>query len=92
MSFLLTDENRIEEIVSENNEDIQVSNMFVCSFCFHFYCFWWGISAQHHIDDIMVSVLASSAVERGLKHRSRQTKDYKIGICCFSVKKAALRR
>ena len=37
-------------------------------------------------------MLASSAVERGLEHRSRQTKDYKIGICCFSVKNAALRR
>jgi hypothetical protein len=26
------------------------------------------------------------------EHRSRQTKDYNIGICCFSVKNAALRR
>jgi hypothetical protein len=31
----------------------------------------------------MVSVLASSAVDRGF---------YKIGICCFSAKHAALRR
>ena len=37
----------------------------------------------------MVSVLASSAVDRvGSGH----TKDYKIGICCFSAKHAALRR
>ena len=40
----------------------------------------------------MVSVLASSAVDRGFEHRSGQTKDYKIGICCFSAKHAALRR
>jgi hypothetical protein len=40
----------------------------------------------------MVSVLASSAVDRGFEHRSDQTKDYKIGICCFSGKHATLRR
>ena len=41
----------------------------------------------------MVSVLASSAVVSGFVSRSGQTKDYKIGICCFSAKQhAALRR
>ena len=40
----------------------------------------------------MVSVLVSSAVDRGLESRLSQTKDYKIGICCFSTKHAALRR
>jgi hypothetical protein len=44
------------------------------------------------IGDVMVSVLASSAVDRGLEPWSGQTKDYKIGICCFSTKHAALRR
>jgi hypothetical protein len=39
----------------------------------------------------MVSVLASSVVDRGFETRSGQTKDYKIGFCCFSVKHAALR-
>ena len=38
------------------------------------------------------SVLASSAVDCGFKSRSGQTKDDKIGICCFSDKYAALRR
>jgi hypothetical protein len=38
----------------------------------------------------MVSVL-TSVVNRGFKPRSVQTKDYKIGICCFSAKHAALR-
>ena len=40
----------------------------------------------------MASVLASSAVDRGFEPRSGQTKDYKIGICCFSAKHAVLRR
>ena len=40
----------------------------------------------------MVSVLASSAVDRVFEHRSGQTKDYKIGICCFSAKHETLRR
>ena len=44
------------------------------------------------IAGVMVSVLASSAVDRGFKPRSGQTKDYKIGICCFPAKHAALRR
>jgi hypothetical protein len=40
----------------------------------------------------MVSVLASSAVDRGFEPRSGQTKDYNIGICCFSANHTALRR
>jgi hypothetical protein len=39
----------------------------------------------------MVSVHASSTVDRGFEPRSGQTKDYKIGICCFSAKHASLR-
>jgi hypothetical protein len=38
----------------------------------------------------MASVLASSVVYRGFKPMSSQTKDYEIGICCFSAKYAAL--
>ena len=34
----------------------------------------------------MVSVLASSAVDRGFQPRSGQTKDHKTGICCFFAK------
>ena len=40
----------------------------------------------NRIGGVMVSVLASSAIDRGFKPRSGQTKDYKIGICCFSAK------
>ena len=44
------------------------------------------------IDDVMVSVLAPSAVDRGFEPRSVETKNYKIGMCCFSAKHVALRR
>ena len=37
-------------------------------------------------------MLASRPVDRGFEPRSGQTKDYAIGICCFSAKHAALRR
>ena len=37
------------------------------------------------IGGVMVSVLALSAVDRGFETSSGQTKDCKIGICCFSV-------
>ena len=40
----------------------------------------------------MISMLASSAVDCGFEPRSGQTKDYTIGICCFSAKHPALRR
>ena len=40
---------------------------------------------------IMVSVLASSAVDRGFEPQSGQTKDYKIDICCFPGKHTTLR-
>ena len=43
-------------------------------------------------DGVMVSVLASSATESGFEPQSCQTKDYKIGICCFNAKHAALQR
>ena len=46
----------------------------------------------NHIHHIMVSLLALSAEDRWIKPWSGQTKDYKIGICCFSTKHAALRR
>ena len=44
------------------------------------------------IDGVMVSMLSSSAVDRVFQPRSGRTKDYKIVICCFSAKHAALTR
>ena len=38
----------------------------------------------------MVSVLASSVVDRGFEPLSDQTKDYEIGICCYSAKHTSL--
>ena len=54
-----------------------------------------GICFIHYlnrIDGVMVSMLASIVVDRGFEPRSCQTKDYKIGIYCFSAKHVALRR
>jgi hypothetical protein len=39
----------------------------------------------------MVRTLSSSLVDHGFEPRLGQAKDYKIGICCFSTKHAALR-
>jgi hypothetical protein len=38
----------------------------------------------NHIGRVMVNVLAVSVV-RWFEPRSGQTKEYKIGICCFST-------
>jgi hypothetical protein len=40
---------------------------------------------------VMISVLASGAVDRGFAPRSGQTKHYIIGMCCFSAEHATLR-
>ena len=50
------------------------------------------IHEQSRTGGVMVSELASSVVDRGVEPRSGQTKDYRIGIGCFSVKHSALRR
>ena len=50
---------------------------------------WW---LGNRIGGDIVSVLALNAVYRGFEPRSSQTKPYKIVICCFSAKHAALRR
>jgi hypothetical protein len=47
---------------------------------------------QNRIGGVIVSMLASSTVDRGFEPRSGQTKDYKIGIFCFSAKHTALRK
>ena len=47
---------------------------------------------SNRIGGVMVSLLASSVVDRGYEPRSGRTKDYEIGICCFSVNHTSLRR
>jgi hypothetical protein len=44
------------------------------------------------IGGVMGSELALIAVQDRGSPQSGQTKDYEIGICCFSAKHAALRR
>ena len=51
-----------------------------------------NVNRNNRIGGVMVSVLASSAVNRGFEPWLGQTKDYEIGICCFSTKHAALRK
>ena len=53
---------------------------------------YWIQNVINCIGGVMVSVLVSSAVEREFEPRLGQTKNYKIGICCFSAKHTALRR
>jgi hypothetical protein len=48
--------------------------------------------SSNRISSVMVSMLTSSAVDHGLEPWSGQITDYKIGICGFSAKPAALRR
>jgi hypothetical protein len=43
-------------------------------------------SLLDRMDGVIVSVFASSAVDRVFEPRSGQTKDYNIGIYCFSIK------
>ena len=45
-----------------------------------------------HIGGVMVSMPTSNAVDHKFESQLVQTKDYKICICCFSAKHAALRR
>ena len=50
------------------------------------------LTTGNRIGGVMVSVLASIAVDRGFEPQSGQTKDYNNGICCFSANHAAIRR
>ena len=51
-----------------------------------------NINQQHRIGVVMVSLLASSAVDSGFESRLGESKDSNSGMCCFSAKHAALRR
>jgi hypothetical protein len=51
----------------------------------------WLLLTRNRVGGVMVRMLASSAVCHGFELRSGQTKNYKISICCFSAKHAALR-
>ena len=61
---------------------INLKYMFVDSYLFVYIL---TILKNNRISGVMVSVLVSSAVDRGFESRSGQIKDYKIGIYCFSA-------
>ena len=46
---------------------------------------WIFLVPMNRIGDGMDSVLASCVIDRGFEPLSGQTKEYKIGICCFSL-------
>ena len=48
------------------------------------------LSVCNRIGGIMVSMFTSSSIDREFEPPSGQTQDYKIGICYFSTKHAAL--
>ena len=53
------------------------------------------LSTHYHtsrIGGVMVSMLTLSAKDRGFEPQSCLNQDYKIGICYFSTRLAALRR
>jgi hypothetical protein len=47
---------------------------------------------KNRFGGVMVCVLSSSVVDREFEPRSGQTKNYKIGMFCFSAKHAALKK
>jgi hypothetical protein len=49
------------------------------------------IEGWNRVGGVMVNVLVSSEVDCGFETWSCQTEDYKMGICCFTAKQAALR-
>jgi hypothetical protein len=61
---------------------INLKYMFVDSYLFVYIL---TILKNNRIGGVMVSVLVSSAVDRGFESRSGQIKDYTIGIYCFSA-------
>jgi len=46
---------------------------------------------MNQIDGAMVSMIILSVVDHGFEPCLSQTKNYKIGICCFTAKYAASR-
>jgi hypothetical protein len=49
------------------------------------FLYWLHHPLLYRIGSVMVSVLASNAIDRGFEHRSDQIKDHNIGMCCFSL-------
>jgi hypothetical protein len=82
----------------QRNRDISIKVMFweeldIFFSIFEVILFYWPVIAVcrcvDHIGGVIVSVLALSSIDHGFEPRSGQTKEYEIGICCFSAKHAS---
>ena len=67
-------------------------NIFFFQLLHYISCICTTSKVKDHIVSVMVSVVTSNAADRRFEPRSGQTKDYKLRMCCFSVKHAVLRR
>ena len=68
-----------------------IEREFILILCIHICRMFIHIYWENRLGGVIVNVLASSVVNRGFEFRSGKTKDYKIGMCCFSANHAALR-
>ena len=80
-------------LIDSTFQSTSTNNTFVCSLIF--FCHIVLLCPSNRliciaIGCVIVSMFASRAVDRGFEPRSGQRKYYKIGICCFSAKHAAL--
>jgi hypothetical protein len=68
--------------------------MFCRSLFVLLYFFFWPLCCLFFLrfTALITPLLALSVVDHGFEPRSGLTKNYKIGMCCFSAKHAALRR
>jgi hypothetical protein len=68
-----------------------IEREFILILCIHICRMFIHIYWENRLGGVIVNVLASSVVNRGFEFRSGRTKDYTIGMCCFSANHAALR-
>ena len=61
-----------------------IFDIFVETLSYRGLCFVDEYTSER-VQFVLLSVLSSSMVDRGFESQSGQTKDYKIGICCFSA-------
>jgi len=68
--------------VNNNQPFVQFWILFMCHY---------GKTLVKYIGGVIANVIALNMIGRGFESQSDQTKDYKIGICCFSAKHTTLR-
>ena len=69
----------------------QCGLFFILLFIYYLLGFVLFYVYANRIGWVMISVLATSVVDRGFERGSSQAKDYDIGICCLSTKHEVLR-